>query len=143
MSRAGATVYLVRHGETEWSRSGLHTSRSDIPLIEEGEARARALGERLAERRFALVMSSPLRRALDTARLAGLADDVETTDDLVEFGYGEYEGRTTPEIRAERPGWSLWTDWARAGSGCRRRARRRSRSAPARCASSASSASGA
>jgi probable phosphoglycerate mutase len=115
MSRAGATVYLVRHGETEWSRSGLHTSRTDIPLIEEGEARARALGERLAERRFALVMSSPLRRALDTARLAGLADDVETTDDLVEFGYGEYEGRTTPEIRAERPGWSLWTDGAPGG----------------------------
>jgi len=115
MARTGQEVLLVRHGETEWSRSGQHTSRTDIPLIEEGRERALELGRRLAERRFSLILSSPLRRAYDTAKLAGLADDAEVTDDLVEFGYGEYEGRTTPEIREERPGWNLWTDGSPGG----------------------------
>ena len=115
MARTGQEVLLVRHGETEWSRSGQHTSRTDIPLIEEGRERALQLGRRLAERRFSLILSSPLRRAYDTAKLAGLADDAEVTDDLVEFGYGEYEGRTTPEIREERPGWNLWTDGSPGG----------------------------
>ena len=105
----------MRHGETEWSLSGQHTSRTDIPLIEEGRGRALELGRRLGERRFALVLSSPLQRAYETARLAGLADDVEVIDDLVELGYGEYEGRTTPEIREERPGWNLWTDGSPGG----------------------------
>ena len=115
MAHTGQEVLLVRHGETEWSLSGQHTSRTDIPLIEEGRERAHQLGRRLAERRFALVLSSPLQRAYETARLAGLADDAEVTDDLVEFGYGEYEGLTTPEIREGRPGWNLWTDGSPGG----------------------------
>ena len=115
MAHTGQEVLLVRHGETEWSLSGQHTSRTDIPLIEEGRGRALQLGRRLGERRFALVLSSPLQRAYETARLAGLADDVEVIDDLVELGYGEYEGRTTPEIREERPGWNLWTDGSPGG----------------------------
>jgi len=115
MARTGQEVLLVRHGETEWSRSGQHTSRTDIPLIEEGRERALQLGRRLAERHFSLILSSPLRRAYDTAKLAGLADDAQVTDELVEFGYGEYEGRTTPEIRGERPGWTLWGDGVPGG----------------------------
>ena len=115
MARTGQEVLLVRHGETEWSLSGQHTSRTDIPLIEAGRERAHQLGRRLAERDFALVLSSPLQRAFETARLAGLADDAEVTDDLVEFGYGEYEGLTTPEIREDRPGWNLWTDGSPGG----------------------------
>ena len=103
-------VFLVRHGETEWSRSGQHTSRTDLPLIEEGRARARALGRELSERRFALVLSSPFRRALETAELAGLGDQLEVCDDLREWDYGRYEGITTPQIREENPGWNLWRD---------------------------------
>jgi probable phosphoglycerate mutase len=110
MARTGHAVLLVRHGDTEWSRSGQHTSRTDLPLLDEGRAAAEALGRRLAARSFALVLSSPLTRALDTARLAGLADDAEITEDLVELGYGDYEGLTTPDIRTERPGWDLWKD---------------------------------
>jgi broad specificity phosphatase PhoE len=108
-------VLLVRHGDTEWSRSGQHTSRTDLPLLAAGEAAAHALGRRLSEYEFALVLASPLLRARETARLAGLADVVEITDDLRELGYGEYEGRTTPDIRVERPGWSIWTDGAPGG----------------------------
>jgi probable phosphoglycerate mutase len=108
-------VLLVRHGDTEWSRSGQHTSRTDLPLLATGEAAAKALGRRLNEYEFALVLASPMMRALDTARLAGLADAVEITDDLRELGYGEYEGRTTPDIRVERPGWSIWSDGAPGG----------------------------
>jgi probable phosphoglycerate mutase len=108
-------VVLVRHGETEWSRSGQHTSSTDLPLLAEGEAAAQALGARLRSHRFALVLASPLIRARETARLAGLGDVVEITDDLVELGYGDYEGLTTPEIREERPGWSIWTDGAPGG----------------------------
>ena len=106
-------MLLVRHGETEWSRSGQHTSSTDLPLIAEGEAAAVALARRLAARSFALVLASPLARARDTARLAGLSP--ELTEDLIELGYGDYEGRTTHDIRAERPGWDLWADGSPAG----------------------------
>jgi broad specificity phosphatase PhoE len=115
MARTGPAILLVRHGETEWSRSGQHTSATDLPLLDEGTARAEALGRRLAGRSFALALSSPLTRARETARLAGLAGATEVTDDLRELGYGDYEGRTTLEIRAERPGWDLWRDGAPRG----------------------------
>jgi broad specificity phosphatase PhoE len=115
MARTGPAVLLVRHGETEWSRSGRHTSRTDLPLLDAGRAGADALGRRLAGRRFALVLSSPMRRALETARLAGLAEVAEIADDLRELGYGDYEGLTTPEIRTERPGWDLWADGSPGG----------------------------
>src|SRR5687768_3770903 len=98
MTRTGPAVLLVRHGDTEWSRSGQHTSRTDLPLLDDGRAAAEALGRRVATRSFALVLASPMIRALDTARHAGLARAVEITDDLRELGYGAYEGRTTPEI---------------------------------------------
>ena len=110
MPRTGRAVLLVRHGETEWSRSGRHTSRTDVALLEEGRREAEALARRLAGRSFALVLTSPMARALETARLAGLAAVAEVTDDLRELGYGSYEGRTTAEIRAERPGWDVWRD---------------------------------
>jgi broad specificity phosphatase PhoE len=108
-------VLLVRHGETEWSRSGQHTSRTDVPLLAAGEADAKALGRRVAAHDLALVLASPMLRARETARLAGLGDVVEITEDLHELGYGDYEGRTTPEIRTERPGWTIWTDGAPGG----------------------------
>ena len=101
-------IVLVRHGETEWSATSRHTSRTDLPLTEEGVRRARALGPQLAEWEFALVLSSPLRRARETCELAGFGEVAEICDDLREWDYGEYEGLTTPQIREERPGWSLW-----------------------------------
>jgi broad specificity phosphatase PhoE len=113
MARNGPAVLLIRHGETEWSKSGQHTSRTDLPLLEEGRRGAEALGRRLGSRSFALVLSSPMARALDTARLVGL--DAEITDDLCELGYGDYEGLTTPQIRTERPGWDLWSDGSPGG----------------------------
>jgi broad specificity phosphatase PhoE len=100
---------LVRHGETEWSVSGQHTGKTDIPLTEAGRGHAEALGARLTGWRFVRVLSSPMARALDTCRLAGLSDRVELTDDLREWDYGAYEGRRTADIRTERPGWGLWT----------------------------------
>jgi broad specificity phosphatase PhoE len=99
-------VVLVRHGETEWSRDGRHTGRTDVPLTEDGERQARAVGEALRSREFALVLSSPLTRALSTARLAGFEPEVR--DDLAEWDYGEYDGVTTPEIREKVPGWTVW-----------------------------------
>ena len=108
-------VWLVRHGETDWARLGKHTGRTDIPLTQLGRAQATAVAAKLVGHRFALVLSSPLSRALDTARLAGYAKRVETTDDLLEWDYGTDEGRTTPEIRLERPGWSIWDDGPRGG----------------------------
>jgi broad specificity phosphatase PhoE len=101
-----ARIVLIRHGETEWSASGKHTSVTDVPLLGSGRRDAERLRERLAGRDFALVLSSPRGRARETAALAGLEAGVD--EDLVEFDYGSYEGRTTPEIRAERPGWSVW-----------------------------------
>jgi broad specificity phosphatase PhoE len=103
-------LWLVRHGETEWSKAGKHTSRTDVPLTELGERQAAAVARKLAGHGFALVLSSPKVRAFDTARLAGFGDRVETTDDLLEWDYGEDEGHTTPEIRADRPGWTVWAD---------------------------------
>lgn len=103
-------LWLVRHGETEWSRSGAHTGRTDIPLTPEGRARAAALGRQLAGRRFAMVLSSPLARALDTCRLAGFGDEAAADPNLREWDYGDYEGRTTAQIRGDRPDWSLWRD---------------------------------
>lgn len=102
-------IWLARHGETEWSASGRHTGRTDIPLTPRGEEQARALGEALAGHPFAVVYSSPLRRALDSARLAGF-DEVLVDPLLQEQDYGEYEGITTDDIRRERPGWDLWRD---------------------------------
>jgi probable phosphoglycerate mutase len=101
-------LWLVRHGETEWSRSGQHTGRTDIPLTPAGEGQARALRSLLDGKEFALVLSSPLSRAVETARLAGFGDAVELDDDLREFDYGDDEGRTTADIRKERPGWVVW-----------------------------------
>lgn len=102
-------IWLIRHGETEWSRSGAHTGRTDIPLTENGRKQAAGIGKYLAGRRFGIVLSSPLRRARETCELAGLAMAEETAD-LKEWDYGDYEGRTTTEIRRERPDWSLWED---------------------------------
>jgi broad specificity phosphatase PhoE len=108
-------IVLVRHGETEWSRDGRHTGRTDIPLTETGRAQARQLAGALGEWSFGHVLSSPLERALETCRLAGLGDAVEVTDDLMEWDYGEYEGITTPQIRESRPGWYLWRDGCPGG----------------------------
>jgi len=101
-------LWLIRHGETEWSRSGAHTGRTDIPLTEQGRADAAALGQVLAGRRFAMVLTSPLQRAYDTCRLAGFGGAARIDADLREWDYGDYEGRSTAEIRREAPGWSLW-----------------------------------
>jgi probable phosphoglycerate mutase len=103
-------IVLVRHGETEWSRSGQHTSRTDLPLLEEGRERAEALRPMLAPWTFSLVLTSPLRRARETCELAGLGDRAEICEDLREWDYGDYEGLTTPQIREQRPDWSLWRD---------------------------------
>jgi probable phosphoglycerate mutase len=102
-------LVLVRHGETEWSRSGRHTGRTDIPLTDIGRAQAERLGLALRGRTFSRVLSSPLGRALDTCRLAGFGDRVELVDDLREWDYGAYEGRTRVEIAAEIPDWTVWT----------------------------------
>jgi probable phosphoglycerate mutase len=108
-------IVVVRHGETEWSANGRHTSRTDLPLTKEGEERARALQPMLADRRFALVLSSPLLRARQTCELAGFGQVAVACDDLHEWDYGEYEGLTTPEIREGRPDWSLWRDGCPGG----------------------------
>ena len=103
-------LWLIRHGETEWSRAGVHTGRTDIPLTPDGRRNAAALGGRLAGRPFALVLTSPLERARETCRLAGYGDAAQIDADLAEWNYGDYEGRTTAEIQAGVPGWSLWKD---------------------------------
>jgi probable phosphoglycerate mutase len=102
-------VVIVRHGETEWSRAGRHTGRTDLPLTERGEEQARMLAPLLASRKITKVVTSPAVRARRTAELAGLTG-VEVDPDLWEWDYGGYEGRTTADIRRERPGWYLWTD---------------------------------
>jgi broad specificity phosphatase PhoE len=103
-------LQLARHGETEWSVSGRHTSRTDLPLTANGRQLAQRLAPRLSERRFALVLTSPLRRAVETCKLAGLEEQAQVQDDLREWDYGDYEGLTTAEIHGRRPGWSLWRD---------------------------------
>ncbi len=115
MDNESPSVFLVRHGETEWSLSGRHTGRSDIPLTERGERDARRLAERLCARRFAQVLVSPLRRAVRTCELAGFGAAAEPDPDLLEWNYGEYEGRRTADIRAERPGWQLFRDGCPGG----------------------------
>jgi broad specificity phosphatase PhoE len=111
------SVWVVRHGETEWSESGRHTGRTDVPLLAKGRAEAGAAGRLLAQLvpEPALVLTSPLSRAEETCRLAGFGDRAVVCDDLVEWDYGEYEGRTTEEIRATRPGWTLWADGVPGG----------------------------
>ena len=103
-------IWLIRHGQTEWSLSGQHTGRTDIPLTEEGRRQAGSLRTLLRGRTFALVLSSPLKRALETCKLAGYGDAAQVDPDLQEWNYGEYEGRTSEEILKMRPGWSLWRD---------------------------------
>jgi broad specificity phosphatase PhoE len=103
-------LWLIRHGETEWSISGRHTGRTDVPLTQRGERQAELLKARLAPCVFAAVFTSPLRRARDTCRIAGYASVAVPENDLMEWDYGSYEGRTTAEIRRERPGWILWRD---------------------------------
>ena len=113
MASVGELV-LLRHGETEWSASGRHTSRTDLELTGNGEKQARALAPAVSGRIFAAVLSSPRRRSLRTAELAGLT--VTAVDqDLAEWDYGDYEGVTTAEVRQHRPNWSLWTDGAPGG----------------------------
>ena len=112
---AGAPVVLVRHGQTTWSRDGRHTGRSDVPLTAQGERAAALAAAPLRAWDFALVLTSPLVRAVDTCRLAGLGERAQVRDDLAEIDYGEDEGRTTAEIRAERPGWTLWRDGSPGG----------------------------
>lgn len=114
MSDAVPEVWLIRHGETEWSLSGQHTGDTDLPLTAAGEDKAKALAPLLADAAFDRVLSSPLQRAHRTADLAGLAD-VELCDDLVEWRYGDYEGVTTVDIRKTQPRWSVWTDGAPGG----------------------------
>jgi broad specificity phosphatase PhoE len=103
-----SALWLVRHGETAWSLSGQHTSRTDLPLTEEGERRAAAVGKLLAGKQFAAVYTSPMKRARDTCRIAGYADSAIVTDDLREWNYGSYEGLTTADIQKSAPDWSIW-----------------------------------
>ncbi len=107
-------VWLLRHAETEWSRTGKHTSHTDVPLTDHGREVARALRERLDGHAFALVLCSPMARARETAQLAGLQCS-DLRDDLKEWDYGDYEGLTTPEIRETRPDWWLWRDGCPGG----------------------------
>src|SRR5947208_1667488 len=101
-------LWLIRHGETEWSATGRHTGRTDIALTSLGERQAEWLRQRLGARKFSMVLTSPLRRARDTCRIAGYDDRAHTDSDLYEWDYGDYEGRTTAEIRTERQGWTIW-----------------------------------
>src|SRR5215510_12928995 len=115
MSEELPIVYLARHGETAWSLTGQHTGLTDLPLTERGERNARQLGERLRGLTFARVYTSPLQRASRTCELAGFGAVAEVDRDLVEWDYGQYEGRRTVEIRAERPDWELFRDGCPGG----------------------------
>jgi broad specificity phosphatase PhoE len=106
----GLELVLVRHGETEWSRFGRHTGRTDVPLTADGRSQAHALSAVLAGRTFVRVLTSPSSRAVETCRLAGFGEVAESRDELLEWDYGAYEGRTTVEVRGECPGWTLWRD---------------------------------
>jgi probable phosphoglycerate mutase len=101
-------VWLVRHGETEWARLGRHTGRTDVPLTDVGREQGLALGRRLAGHRFALVLTSPLSRAAETARLAGFGEVAALEPDLREWDYGALEGRLTVDIRTDFPDWTIW-----------------------------------
>jgi broad specificity phosphatase PhoE len=115
MSENLPLIYLARHGETAWSRSGQHTGLTDLPLTECGETEARQLGKRLAGHAFAKVFTSPLQRAAHTCELAGFGAVAEKDADLVEWNYGKYEGRLTAEIHAEAPDWQLFRDGCPGG----------------------------
>ncbi|RWE31449.1 histidine phosphatase family protein [Mesorhizobium sp.] len=115
MSNAYPEIYLARHGETAWSATGMHTGRTDIPLTAKGEAAARGLAERLHGLSFKAVWSSPSQRAFDTCRLAGFGADAVKKPDLQEWDYGAYEGVTTKEIHAGRPGWNVFRDGCPGG----------------------------
>jgi broad specificity phosphatase PhoE len=108
-------VYLARHGETAWTISRQHTGLTDLPLTERGERTARRLGDRLQGLTFAMVLTSPLQRAARTCELAGFKSGAQVDKDLVEWDYGQYEGRRTAEIRAERPDWELFRDGCPGG----------------------------
>ena len=108
-------LVLVRHGETEWSRDGRHTGRTDLPLTDAGRRQATAVSGSLRAWRFARVLSSPLQRALESCRLAGYGAQVQVRPDLMEWDYGRYEGLTSRQIAEQNPGWSLWRDGAPAG----------------------------
>jgi len=110
-----AELWLIRHGETEWSRSGAHTGRTDLPLTDAGREKAAAIGRQLDGKQFALVLTSPLERARETCRLAGNGAVAQVEPNLREWDYGDYEGRTTDEIRKVAPGWSIWTGRVPAG----------------------------
>src|SRR5882762_8808979 len=110
MSERLPMVYVARHGETAWSITGQHTGLTDIPLTQRGEGNARRLGERLKGLTFARVFTSPLQRARRTCELAGFGDVAVVDPDLVEWNYGEYEGKTTAAIRQQRPGWLIFRD---------------------------------
>jgi broad specificity phosphatase PhoE len=103
-------VYLIRHGETQWSLSGQHTGVSDIPLTEHGRQQARLLRPELLTKNFQLVLTSPLQRACETCELAGLAQRAQIGPDLMEWNYGAYEGMTSEQIHADRPGWTIFND---------------------------------
>lgn len=103
-------LWLVRHGETRWAAEGRHTSTTDVPLTARGRAQAVALASSLAGHAFGAILSSPMRRALETCRLAGFGDRATIDADLAEWAYGADEGRTTAQIRRDRPGWSIWRD---------------------------------
>lgn len=115
MSAALPIVYLARHGETTWSLTGQHTGTTDLPLTVRGRENARSLGRLLQGHRFARVFTSPLARARQTCELAGFGHVAELDADLVEWNYGDYEGRTTAEVRQERPDWDLFRDGAAGG----------------------------
>jgi broad specificity phosphatase PhoE len=116
-------LWLVRHGQTEWSREGRHTSSTDVPLTEEGVAVAKSLAERLAGERFGLVLTSPRQRARRTAELAGFPD-AHVEPGLVEWDYGDYEGLTTEQIRRRVPGWTVWTHGCPGGESAEQVGRR-------------------
>ena len=115
MSEALPVVYLARHGETAWSLSGQYTGLTDLPLTERGERNAQRLGERLKELTFEKVFSSPLQRAMRTCELAGFGAVVEVDPDLLEWDYGQYEGRRSTEVHAEHPNWNLFRDGCPGG----------------------------
>ncbi len=108
-------LWLIRHGETAWSLSGQHTGRTDIPLTPRGEQQAELLGRRLMKKSFALVLTSPLRRARETCQLSGHGAEAISDGDLMEWDYGAYEGRTSAEIRKEIPDWTIWSSGPRGG----------------------------
>ncbi|HEX8882118.1 MAG TPA: histidine phosphatase family protein [Candidatus Acidoferrum sp.] len=115
MNKTLPVTYLARHGETAWTITGQHTGRTDLPLTERGEANAHRLGERLSGLTFAKVFSSPLRRAMRTCELAGFGSVAQIDADLVEWDYGEYEGRLTVDILKEHPDWQLFRDGCPGG----------------------------